>query len=207
MARAALALYEARGMTEYLVAAEAWTDVLNRHFWDDRHGGYFFTADDASTLITRQRQCHDHATPAGNAVMAGVLTRLWLLTGNEAHRRRAEAVLDAFAGEVAENFFPLCSLLNAAELTMAATQMAIIGRRGEPETEALVDAAYSASLPDRVLQVVEPGAALPPSHPAAGKPQAEGRATAYVCIGPVCSLPLRTPEALAAALPTLSKGR
>jgi uncharacterized protein YyaL (SSP411 family) len=200
MARAALALYEARGMAEYLVAAEAWTDVLNRHYWDERHGGYFFTADDASDLITRQRQCHDNATPAGNAVMAGVLTRLWLLTGNEAHRKRAEAVFDAFSGEVAENFFPLCTLLNSAELTMAATQIAIVGRRGEPETEALIDAAFSASLPNRVLQVVEPGAGLPPAHPASGKAQTEGRATAYVCLGPVCSLPLHTPAALRTAL-------
>jgi uncharacterized protein YyaL (SSP411 family) len=205
MARAALALYEAKGMAEYLVAAEGWTDVLNRHFWDEARGGYFFTADDASTLITRQRQCHDHATPAGNGVMAGVLTRLWLLTGNEAHRQRADALFDAFSGEVAENFFPLCTLLNSAELTMAATQVAVIGRRGEADAEALIDAAYSASLPDRVLQAVEPGAGLPPTHPAAGKAQTDGRPTAYVCLGPVCSLPLHTPQALRAALPTVKR--
>ena len=38
--------------------------------------------------------------------------------------------------------------------------------------------------------VVPPGTALPPIHPAAGKGQIDGRATAYICRGHDCSLPL-----------------
>jgi hypothetical protein len=45
--------------------------------------------------------------------------------------------------------------------------------------------------------VTAPDAALPPGHPAAGKGQVAGRATAYVCRGPTCSLPLTEPAALA----------
>jgi uncharacterized protein len=47
---------------------------------------------------------------------------------------------------------------------------------------------------------VPPEAALPAGHPAAGKGLSNGRATAYVCEGPVCSLPLTDPAALAADL-------
>jgi len=207
MARAALGLHEATGKMAYLEAALRWTEALDRGFWDDAHGGYFFTAADAPGLIARQRQCHDSATPAGNAIVTGVLTRLRLLTGEHAHRERAAAIFKAFSGEAAENFFPLCSLLNAAEAAMAATQIVIVGRRGETATDALIDAAYSSSLPDRVLQVADGGATLPVGHPAAGKGQVEGKATAYVCVGAVCSLPLRDPQALLDALPARAKAR
>ena len=56
------------------------------------------------------------------------------------------------------------------------------------------------SLPNRVLAVVAPGDGLPATHPAAGKSQIDGRATAYVCHGPVCSLPITEPDGLAQAL-------
>jgi len=37
-------------------------------------------------------------------------------------------------------------------------------------------------------------------HPAAGKTAIEGRPTAYVCRGPVCSLPVTDPDELEARL-------
>ena len=46
----------------------------------------------------------------------------------------------------------------------------------------------------------EPGAALPEGHPAAGKEAVGGKATVYVCEGPVCSLPITDPAALEADL-------
>ena len=81
-----------------------------------------------------------------------------------------------------------------------AVQIVILGARGAADTEALLRAVNGVSLPTRVLAVLEPGATLPPNHPAAGKQQISSRATAYVCRGPVCSLPLAEPAALAAEL-------
>jgi uncharacterized protein len=43
---------------------------------------------------------------------------------------------------------------------------------------------------------VPPGHSLPRLHPAHGKGTVAGAATAYVCDGPVCSLPLTDPAAL-----------
>ena len=48
--------------------------------------------------------------------------------------------------------------------------------------------------------VVDGAAELPENHPAAGKGQAGGRATVYLCEGTICSLPLTDPAALKAAL-------
>ena len=106
-------------------------------------------------------------------------------------------MLESFAGELAQNFFPLATLLNAFETLCAAVQVVIVGNRGTAATEALVRAAYGVSAPNRVLSVIDPDAALPDGHPAAGKGQQDGKPTAYVCIGTTCSLPLTEPGALA----------
>jgi uncharacterized protein YyaL (SSP411 family) len=59
---------------------------------------------------------------------------------------------------------------------------------------------FKTDSPNRVLSVIAPGASLPDGHPAAGKEQTDGAATAYVCVGPTCSLPLTQPQALARAI-------
>jgi uncharacterized protein YyaL (SSP411 family) len=58
------------------------------------------------------------------------------------------------------------------------------------------------SLPDRLLQVVPPDGALPETHPAFGKTQHQGEATAYLCRNRSCGLPITEAGALDAALST-----
>jgi len=134
-----------------------------------------------------------------------VLARLFYLTGKPAYRERADALAAAFSGELTRNVFPLARFLNSAELLASATQVVIVGRRGEPATDALLAAVTKLCLPNRVLQVIDPDEALPAGHPAAGKGQVSSTgttpvATAYVCHGPACSLPITDPDALAKAL-------
>ena len=198
MARAALALHEATGDTAALDQARLWIGVLDRHYWDIRNGGYFFTADDADDLILRTKTAYDSATPSGNGTLVGVLGRLYLLTGEEAYRKRAEALIDAFAGEVARNFFPLATLLNSAELVHDPLQVVLVG---DPAgVEDLRRVVLGRSLPNRVLTIVPPGADLPETHPAHGKGAVGGAATAYVCFGMTCSPPVTEPQALNEAL-------
>jgi uncharacterized protein YyaL (SSP411 family) len=198
LARAGVALYEVTGDTAHLQHAEALVADADRWYWDAASGGYFFTAADAKGLIARTKTAHDNATPSGNGVMAATLARLYFLTGKTEYRDRAEATIGAFAGETAENFFPLSTLLNAADFLARPLQIAIIGRTGGADTEALLRAvATAASLPNLVLQIVPPDAELPSGHPARGKGAVNGKATAYVCEGPVCSAPLTEATALA----------
>jgi uncharacterized protein YyaL (SSP411 family) len=198
MARAAVALYEVTGEGRYLDQAEQLVADADRYYCDKDGGGYFFTAIDAPTLITRTKSAHDNATPSGNGIMAATLGRLYVLTGKTAYRDRAEATIGAFAGELQQNFFPLATLLNAADVLERPLQVAVIGRRDEVATHGLLRAlAVSASLPNHVLQIVPPGSDLPASHPAHGKGQLSGKPTVYICEGPVCSAPLTDPVALA----------
>ncbi len=200
MARAALALAEVTGEKSYIAQAEAWVGVLDKHYWDKAAGGYFFTADDTSDVILRNKSAVDHATPSGNATMVGVLARLFYLSGKSAYRDRADALSGAFAGEIHKNFFPLASFLNANEFAQNAIQVVIVGQRGTADTDALLKTLRGHSLPDLVFSLVPPGESLPEGHPARGKGQKKGRATAYICRGATCSLPIIDPAGFDKAL-------
>jgi uncharacterized protein YyaL (SSP411 family) len=164
--------------------------VLDRHYWDEAGDGYFFAADDTSDVITRAKTAQDGPVPSGNGTMVAVLARLFFLTGNDAYRDKAERVVAAFSGELQRNFFPLAALINGAELLQRGLQVVIRGDRDAQDTMALLRAAHGVSLPNLALQVVADDGRLPAGHPADGKGAIAGKATAYICEGPVCSLPL-----------------
>jgi uncharacterized protein YyaL (SSP411 family) len=190
MIRAALTLSEITGDAGYLRDAESWTALLNQHYWDDQGGGYFFTAEDAEALIVRTKTASDNATPSGNGVMVSALARLYFMTGTDSYRRKADVLITAFSGEVSENFFPLAAFMNGVETLQCGQQLIIVGDRRDPQSRDLLRGVFATCLPNRILTVIAPGDALPTTHPAAGKAQKDGLATAYVCVGTTCSLPL-----------------
>ena len=197
LCRAATALFGATGDASYLAQAERWVGILDRYYWDADGGGYFLAATDTEGLIARTKTANDSAVPAGNGTMVEVLARLFHLTGNTRYRERAEAIVLAFSGELERNFFPLATLINANEILQGALQIVIRGARGDAASELLLRAIRDVSLPNLVLSVVAADDALPEGHPAAGKAMSGGKPTAYVCEGPVCSLPITDPAVLA----------
>jgi hypothetical protein len=196
LCRAALVLHEATGGEGFLSQARNWVAVLDRHYWDETGSGYFFAATDTEGLIARAKTAADSAVPAGNGTLVGVLTRLALLTGEEAYRRRAEAIVETFSGEAARNFFPLATLLNNVELLEKPLQIVVVGEKGDPSFQSLLRAVYSVSLPNRVVLGLPPNGSLPTDHAAFGKGLVNGKPAAYVCEGPVCSLPVADPRDL-----------
>ena len=203
LCRAALALYEVTLDRVYIDHTIEWVALLDQHYWDRDSGGYFFAADDTPALIARAKTAADAAVPAGNGTLVGVLTRLALLTGNDHYRERAERIIYTFAGEVRRNFFPLATLLNNAELAQKPVQIVLIGRPDDASFSALRQAVASASLPNRVVLALAPGEPLPVDHPAHGKGLVDGKAAAYVCDGPVCSLPIVSSQELIDVLAAL----
>ena len=199
MCRAALALHEATGAPSYLECGRRWLEQVEIHY-RDRNGGYFFTADDAEALIARAKIALDSALPSGNGMMLQALAQLYHLTGESLYRQRSEGIANAFSGTIRQALLGFSSLLNGMEALREAMQIMVIGEADAADTAALKRVIYGVSRPGRVLNVIAPGTALPRAHPAFGKTLLDHRATAYVCRGAICSLPIVNPEALAAAL-------
>jgi hypothetical protein len=183
--------------------------VLNEHFWDAQNGGYFYTADDSDPLIVRTRVVFDQATPSANGLMIGLLSRLHFATSDNAYRDRANALMQAFAGEVQRAWLSMGTYLNGLEVAMTALQIVIVGQIDNPKTHELANAVLGRSLPCRTLIVVDPREALPQGHPAHGKTMQNGQPTAYVCQRMSCSAPIINPVTLSQVLqlPTRPQGQ
>jgi uncharacterized protein YyaL (SSP411 family) len=199
MSRAALMLYEATHASFYLECALRWVEHVEHHYRDP-NGGYFFAAADAEALVARVKIADDSSVPSGNGLLLQVLAQLFYFTGESVYRERAEALANAFSSAIRQRVLGFSALLNGVEMLREAVQIVVIGEADAADTAALKRAIYGISRPGRVLNVIAPGAALPRAHPAFGKTLLGDRATAYVCKGAACSLPIVEPAALAAAL-------
>lgn len=193
MIRAALALYQTTLDNTYLTQAKDWAQELHTHYWDNDGHGYFFTADDAEALVVRTRSVTDDATPSANGTMVENHARLWYLTGDADYRDRANQIIRTFAGQLSQNFFPMCTYLNGLDTLLNCVQVVIAG--DGPQADALKAVVDKAPVPFLLLNKAADD--LPLSHPAHAKTVPPGVcAAAYVCRGNTCSLPIETPQAL-----------
>jgi hypothetical protein len=199
MIKAALALATVTGNPEYIARAREWVDVLDRHYWAEGHGGYFLAADDTDDLIVRTINALDDATPNANGTMVSNLMQLYLWTGEERYRDRAEAIVKGFGSALAKNVFSHTGLLTGVLDLLAPTHIVIVVPEGG-DANALRRALADVSLPNAVVQEVRAGQSVAANSPAHGKHAIGGNPTAYVCIGPQCSAPVTEPAELVEAV-------
>jgi hypothetical protein len=206
---ALLDLYEATFDAAWIVEARRLSDEMTARFQDDAGGGFFQTQADQPDLVARIKRIHDAAVPAGSAVAARGLLRLWKLTDSRSDFERAETTLKTFAavaGPARSGGRPAptgaAAYLSALEFYLGPVrEIAVVGRPGAADTQALLDAARRRFLPARVLASSDPAA--PDAAQTAklipllsGKTLAGGRATAYVCENFACREPVTSAEAL-----------
>jgi uncharacterized protein YyaL (SSP411 family) len=190
------------GADEFLGTAVRLAEDIAARFFDPDEGDLFLTPNDGEPLVHRPRSDHDGATPhsAGWATLG--LIRVAALTGRDDLARVATRVLQthAFALERAPEAFP--TLARAAFAAERGISVAVVvGSPSDPATGELAKVARARLCPEDAVVRVDPDAEAPPEvDPAwlAGRTRVDGRSTAYLCRGTVCSLPVHTPEALAA---------
>ena len=203
MARAALALHEARHMTgtalapnDYLADAVAWAEAIARHHVEPETGLIAMAADDAQDIIIRLAPTLDDAIPNAHSVTLGVLARLAAATGEAKWRQRADALFAAMAPAVSANPIGHVGTLNALDLYRRGREVVVAG----PARQALYDAALAAPFDTRMVLDLDPSETLPPDHPAQAQIAAAGTAAAFVCSDNVCSLPVHDMAGLTALL-------
>ena len=196
LARGALTLFEVTGESRFLEQAQKWVADADRHHWDNTAAGYFVSADDTTDVIARAKSINDNAVPSGNGTMVEVLARLYFLTGEEAYRARAEALVRLFSGDNPQYLLSVPGLLGAAEILQRSLQVVIVGDPDDAATVAFREAVFDTPSPLLMLLMRQPNSPLAETHPASGKGLVDGRPAAYVCIGTTCSPPLVEAEDL-----------
>ena len=191
-------LYQASFEPKYLKAALELTDTTLAHFWDDKDGGFFMTADDSEKLLVRAKKIYGGAIPSGNAVAASNLLKLARLTGRTELEERYESLIKAFSGDIAQQPSAFPQLLLAVDFAHSASkEIVIAGTAGAPDTVAMLAALRKPFIPNKVVLFRpddSPEAIVELASYASEQKSIEGKATAYVCESFTCKLPTNDPQ-------------
>jgi uncharacterized protein len=203
MADACLTLYETTFDLRWLREARRLAGAMVELFADPGGDGFYQTGRDAERLVVRPRELFDNAVPAGSSVAADVLQRLGRLTGDPDTERAGLDALRPVLGVLGRAPTGFGHALGAADFALSRVrEVAVVGRPGAEDTQALLATVWGTYQPNRVVAAAAPDdrAAQGEVPLLADRPALEGRATAYVCEHFVCQLPVTEPEALAAQL-------
>jgi len=95
-----LELYAATFDPDFLEQAASLQKQMVSDFWDEAHGGFYFTAEGAEELPVRPKELYDGASPSANSVSLFNLLRLSRLTGDPVWEKKAAELTRAFSGSV-----------------------------------------------------------------------------------------------------------
>ncbi|MDZ7929002.1 MAG: thioredoxin domain-containing protein [Rhodococcus sp. (in: high G+C Gram-positive bacteria)] len=197
LAVAAAALFQATGDTVWTERMTSIIDAAIDHFADpDDVGGWFDTADDAETLVTRPRDPVDGATPSGASTMAEALLTAAALVDHNSSARYGELAAASLARSA--------SILERAPRSgghwLAVAEASVRGPiqiavSTAPGGELLSAARALAPGGSVVVAGVTDSSVL-----LTDRPPVDGLETAYVCRGFVCDRPVTSAEDLSFAL-------
>ena len=202
-----LALYEATFDLRWLDEAVTLADSMIELFWDEGIGGFYDTGSDHETLVVRPRDVFDNAQPCGGSVASDVLLRLAVFTGNNDYSAKAAVPLRSLHQTMSQSPGGTGHWLSALDFYVSPPkEIAVIGPRDDPATQALLDTVFHRFLPNKVVMGVET-----PLIPAvdnseadipllAGRGMVGGLPSAYVCQNYACQLPVTDPADLAEQL-------
>ena len=202
-----LALYEATFDMRWLEEAVTLADSMIELFWDEGIGGFYDTGSDHETLVVRPRDVFDNAQPCGGSVASDVLLRLAVFTGKSDYSAKAAVPLRSLHQAMSQSPGGTGHWLSALDFYVSPPkEIAVIGPRDDPATQALLDTVFHRFLPNKVVMGVEPplsptvgnsGSDIPLL---AGRGMVGGLPSAYVCQNYACQLPVTDPAGLAEQL-------
>jgi len=182
-----LSLYEATFEARWFREAESLAEQMIRKFWDPQGKGFFFTPEDHETLIHRPMEFYDNAIPSGNSAAASALLRLWRYSGEDKWLRYAVSIMKTAAGMMQEYPSAFPYMLCALDFYLAkATEIAVVGDPGDPQTRELLNEIFHCYYPNKVV-ACGIGNDVPLLQ---NRPQIQSRPTAYVCRNFACDLPV-----------------
>lgn len=187
-------LYESTFDVGYLQAAISLNSDLIKHFWDDKGGGFYFTADDGENLIVRQKEIYDGAIPSGNSVAMLNLLQLGRITANPDLEEKASKIGRAFSNTVKQFPGAFTQLMVALDFALGPSyEVVIVGNTQSEDTRAMLNAIGRQFVPNKVVLLRPTEKESPDITRIAGftknQSSLDGKATAYVCLNYVCKLP------------------
>ena len=189
-----LELYETTFDAGYLQTALSLNKDFIRHFWDDKNGGFYSTADDAEELLVRQKVIYDGAVPSANSVAMLNLIRLARITANSHYEDKALKIVQSFSSNIKNSPLAHTQLMAALDFVFGPScEVVISGKKHSGDTKKMLQALRSNFIPSKVV-IFRPTGQGPSDIELIAEftkyqTSIEGRATAYVCLNHSCKSP------------------
>lgn len=186
-----LDLYEASFDLSYLEKAKKLSNDMIDLFWDEEHGGFYFTGHDAEALIVREKEVYDGAVPSGNSVAAVQFLRLGQVTGDLSLIEKAETMFSVFKPEIeaypsGHSFF----MQSVLKQMTPKKEIVIFGRPDDPDRKQITSALQKAFNPNDSILVAEHPDQCKGIVPFAAEYRIiDDQTTVYVCENFACQQP------------------
>ncbi|MFS0750733.1 thioredoxin domain-containing protein [Oceanobacillus sp. 1P07AA] len=95
-----LELHQATMEIDLLKNAKTLANEMIELFWDSDEGGFFFVANDAEQLLSREKEIYDSPIPSGNSLASIQLSRLANLTENMIYYQYIDTMMYTFYREL-----------------------------------------------------------------------------------------------------------
>jgi uncharacterized protein YyaL (SSP411 family) len=189
-----LELYETTFEVDFLKKAIGLNEHLMEHFWDDKNGGFYFTADDGEVLLVRQKEIYDGAIPSGNSIAMMNLLRLGRVTANSSLEEKATRIGRTFFENVRQLPSAYTQLMMAVDFAVGpSSELIVTGDPQADDTRKMLQAIQQVFIPNKIVIFLP---ATPDSLDiktvapfTADYSSIDGKATAYVCVNYGCNLP------------------
>lgn len=184
-----IALFKASGNINHLNWARELWQIVRRDFWNEETGVFFSTGGRAETLLTKQVQAFDSATPSDNGAAALLAAWMHLYFADQEAHQIAQRTVCSFASQMIAAPGGMGSLWQVTALLQHPhTEIAVVGTPAErAPLEKVLTEFY---LPFAAITSAEAGTDLPVLA------ERSGGGTAYVCVNQTCQLPVQTADAL-----------
>jgi len=193
--RGFLSLYQTDFNPGWFQAAHNYADEILGHFTDPK-GGFFDTRDDHEELIARPKSIQDSPVASGNTLAVSLLLELGALTGEARFVEPAVSAILAMEGTAVRQPAAFAGWMCAQDFALGPQlQLALVGEPSSREFGELAGVTRGRFLPRLVLAGGPPGEAAQPAL-LSDRGMIDGRATAYLCQGFTCKLPVTSPAAL-----------
>ena len=196
---ACLDLYEATYDPVWFQKAVELSDKINRLFRNP-DGPYYDTGTDGEVLLTRNAEGYDGVEPSGNSSLAHAFLRLRAYGLAPQYYEDTQRIFRGFAQHMEQAGVSFSAMLGGLHFSLSvAKEVVISGRRGEADTELLLDELRREYHPNIVVSFVENGES-PETEKiiplASGRAMVNDSATAYVCQNQTCQIPVHSVEEL-----------
>ena len=187
--QALIKYYETTFEIEALRLADQLTMSVVEGFFDESESLFFYSSNEAESLIARKKELFDNVIPSSNSIMADNLFRLGTHLDNEAYKTKAIKMVKQVAALIEQEpeFLPNWGRV-AALLAKPMPEIVIVG----PQAIEMAREFNSRSMPNKVLIAsLEESEELPLL---SYKSAIGGETTIYVCFNKTCKLPVTSVE-------------